>query len=97
MEVKYECQKCGQQWYITYDIVYAGKRRREGCYREKYATKERSDEKFSYECIERIYDEMYDANEFHLLYNNCKHWCTKFWAKLLLRGVIFGFLSNANE
>ena len=58
---------------------------------------QRSDEKFSYECIERIYDEMYGAKYFHYLDNNCKQWCEKFWAKLLLRGVIFGFLSNANE
>ena len=88
MEVKYECQKCGQQWYVTYDIVPDDKRRREGLYREKYAAKGRSDEKLSYECIERIYDEMFDENEFHILTNNCKHWCAKFWAKLLLEAVI---------
>ena len=95
--MKYECQKCGQQWYVTYDIVPACKRRLEGRFREKYATKARSDERLSYECIERIYDEMFGAEDFNNLNNNCKHWCAKFWAKLFLEAVIFGFLSNANE
>ena len=80
--MKYECQNCGRRWFVTYDIAPGGKRRREGLYREQYAAKEHSDERLSYERIERIYAEMFGAEDFNNLNNNCKHWCARFWAEL---------------